>query len=246
MHPSRKAEYVQLVVVIFRYMKKMQAALSSNKITRPIYRSALYPVLTYAVALLPSMRAKNYESIYTQNKDPWNLDSDALSGWYFRQIVSILPKGKLFDKALDVGCAKGNMTAKLLSISKHAMGMDISKTAVGIARQRHKSERLEFIDSDIAKDGIKGKYSLIICRDVLYYVPKPLLRKTVLRLEGALASGGYIVLAEFANNEGTRGQDKLLGEVCEKLCEKQARFKDERVFVISLYKKRINQAAITS
>jgi SAM-dependent methyltransferase len=81
-----------------------------------------------------------------------------------------------FDSVVDFGCGKGTFTHLLKKVNNHVLGLDVSKTAVEIAKARYPD--LDFQVLDIASDeslvkffDAMGRFGLSVCLDTLSYLP---------------------------------------------------------------------------
>jgi 2-polyprenyl-3-methyl-5-hydroxy-6-metoxy-1,4-benzoquinol methylase len=73
-------------------------------------------------------------------------------------------------KIPEIGCGDGALTARLASDSRKVRGLDISTEAIKRAK-KHEGENLSFSVHNIELDPLMRGNSLIICEDVLYYIP---------------------------------------------------------------------------
>lgn len=73
-----------------------------------------------------------------------------------------------FNSVLDFGCAKGFMVYAMKLLGKDSHGVDISEYAIANAHEKVK-DRVTHITK--ASD-IRGRYDLIIAKDVLEHIPK--------------------------------------------------------------------------
>jgi SAM-dependent methyltransferase len=93
-----------------------------------------------------------------------------------------------------VGCSIGSLTERLAPRCEELLAIDISQTAVDRARRRladRPNVRVE--RRTIPREMPDGSFDLIVCSDVLYYLPTRRLRRTLSLLAGRLAPGGAIV-----------------------------------------------------
>ena len=81
-----------------------------------------------------------------------------------------------FNSIFDFGCGKGAFTHLLKKSNNRVLGIDVSKTAVEIAKSRYSD--LDFQVLDMSSDKFlvnffkhKGKFDLSVCLDTLSYLP---------------------------------------------------------------------------
>jgi ubiquinone/menaquinone biosynthesis C-methylase UbiE len=105
------------------------------------------------------------------------------------------------NKILDIGCGEGTRLVSLVkktSKDKEAYGVDISETAIKLAKSNYPN--LNFIKSDIEKVPFKGKiFDLIYSAYVLEHLNNP--RKLLEEAKRLLRSNGVIIL--IAPNYGS-------------------------------------------
>ncbi len=117
-------------------------------------------------------------------------------------ITSLLPPGRRFRHALDLGAGLGLLGARLAERSDAVLGLDLSQTAVENARARHAgTPNLAFEQGDVQHlpAALDGQFDLVVLADTLYYLPQPItdqvLKATALRIAALLAPGGLCLLA---------------------------------------------------
>ncbi|MGD9657675.1 MAG: polysaccharide deacetylase family protein, partial [Methylocystis sp.] len=127
--------------------------------------------------------------------DPWRYDS-AYETRKRERIVSLVAPD-VFDAALELACGEGHLTHLLAERVRRLEATDISSVAIERARERcAERENVSFRQSDLLRDPITGPYDLIVCTEVLYYVPNIAdLDRTIERLAGALNPSGALLLA---------------------------------------------------
>lgn len=82
-----------------------------------------------------------------------------------------------FDKPftfLDVGCGNGWVVRKIAELKncKKAIGIDKSKNMILKARDKKKSQKEFFFETDIQSWKFRGKFDYIFSMESLYYLPK--------------------------------------------------------------------------
>ncbi len=117
----------------------------------------------------------------------------------------IIPKFKEYGidfkgkTVLDAGCGWGGCSLAFSEAKSKCMGIDVSKHQILIAKKfsKKKKAKIEFHEDDICNLKTKGKFDVIILRDVIEYVNSPL--KALVSLKDMLANEGifYITLAPW-------------------------------------------------
>ena len=132
---------------------------------------------------------------YQRGLASWREISDGLFHWLTKlreEAVALAPEGRI----LEIGCGDGALTSQLSKNSREVIGLDISSEAIKRARE-HERENLTFSVHNIERDPLMGDNSLIICQDVLYYVPFISMRKVAKKLSGALILGGILLVIDY-------------------------------------------------
>ena len=134
-----------------------------------------------------------FETLFAREADPWRYESRYEQEKYDRTL-EVLP-ARRFRSALEVGCAEGHFTARLAPRVDRLVAADISQIALQRAAQRCEGlSDVSFILLDIASEAPPGRFDLIVCGEVLYYVGgRRELNACARRLTRALEPGGYLV-----------------------------------------------------
>ena len=117
-------------------------------------------------------------------------------------IAGLLPAGRHFGQALDLGAGLGLLGRRIAARSDAVLGLDISQTAVDTARVRNRDvANLTFAQGDVQDlpEAMNARFDLVVIADTLYYLPRPItdavLKATALRVAALLAPGGLCLLA---------------------------------------------------
>ncbi len=106
-----------------------------------------------------------YERLFQRVEDPWNFRRSPYERGRLERLL--LAAQKVTPKSvLEVGCAEGVFTERLLQISDEVVGLDVSETALERARARNpggdfRLARFEEFETD-------RKFDLAVCAETLY------------------------------------------------------------------------------
>lgn len=120
-----------------------------------------------------------------------------------REILSVIP----FVNCLEIGCGTGKNTEWLLTKAKKITAVDLSEEMLGKAKEKIKSDRVQFIQADINKNWAftNENYDLITFSLVLEHIEN--LDEIFRKVSEILNPGGYIYLGElhpFKQYTGTK------------------------------------------
>ncbi|MEP9410710.1 MAG: glycosyltransferase [Candidatus Brocadia sp.] len=143
----------------------------------------------------PNSRRDYFERIFAARPDPWKYTSPYEQKKY-EQTLDMLPSGRI-RTALELACAEGHFTVKLASLVDDLVAADISQIALDRAARRCANlKNVRFVHLDLTKDPLPGRFELIICSEVLYYVGgQKALKDIAHKLVKALESWGYLLMA---------------------------------------------------
>jgi 2-polyprenyl-3-methyl-5-hydroxy-6-metoxy-1,4-benzoquinol methylase len=116
----------------------------------------------------------------------------------YRHILRALrPYVREGSRVLDLGCGNGAVDLYLASLGAHVLGVDISESAIAACRESARvlglEDRAAFEARDLAREGIEGRFDLILCSEVVEHLPDD--AGFVTRLPALLAPGGVLVLS---------------------------------------------------
>jgi len=174
---------------------------------------------------------------YRKGSTSWVDISHGLFNWLSRlreEAFTLVPEGRV----LDIGCGDGALTSRLSENSREVIGLDISSEAVKRAKE-HEHENLKFFVHNIERDPLMGDNSLIICEDVLYYVPFISMRKVAKKLSDALILGGILLVIDYLPEDmDTRYYYRLLSRSLTPIRIEPVTYEPENArFMMAVYRK---------
>jgi SAM-dependent methyltransferase len=114
---------------------------------------------------------RDFERLYREESDPWSIGA-ADSSRYERYLELISPNVR--GAVLDIGCGFGALLARLKGQAGSLDGVEISATAIEKGKKRFPFitfHRGSAADLGAAQGLRDRKFDLIICSDVIYYLP---------------------------------------------------------------------------
>ena len=174
---------------------------------------------------------------YKKGLAPWCEISNGLCSWLSElreEAVALAPEGRI----LEIGCGNGELTSRLSRDSREVIGMDISNKAIKLAK-KHEHGNLKFLVHDIERDPLEGENSLIMCQDVLYYVPSVSMKKVAKKISEALINEGILLVIDYLPEDmETRYYYQLLSRFLTPIRIEPVTYAPESArFMMALYRK---------
>ena len=136
-----------------------------------------------------------FDTMYDDDEDdPWRLD-DSFYEMHRLDLVTACLGHKRYRRALDIGCATGQLAERLKSRADAVTGLDTSSAALDIARVR--TPEIRWMCGAVPADLPDEKFDLIVLSEVAYFLDGPDLLSTLRAVRGALLPEGEIVLANW-------------------------------------------------
>lgn len=135
----------------------------------------------------------HFEELLAAEPDPWRYES-AYERRKYEQTLSLVPPRA--PRALEIGCAEGHFTVALAARVGELVAVDLSEIALARARARCAGlANVQFTQLDVANDPLPGRFDLVVCSELLYYLGHEGLQDVARKLAEALVPGGALVLA---------------------------------------------------
>lgn len=137
----------------------------------------------------------HFERLFTAERDPWQYTS-AYEQRKYAQTLELIPE-RLGTTALELACAEGHFTTFLAGRVSKLVASDISEVALARARARCSGlDNVEFVQLDLIRDPLPGRFDLVVCSEVLYYMhDEERLEAVARKIAAALEPGGLVVTA---------------------------------------------------
>lgn len=144
-------------------------------------------------------RREFFEEFYeSQGPDAWSYERNAYNRRRFEFIVDSIPAGPV-HRALEIGCAEGQMTRYLARRAASVVGVDFVGEAVRRARENCAGlANVAFFAQDVREGLPPGVFDAVICSDVLYYLSRREVSAVLRGVARALRAGGSLVASEYS------------------------------------------------
>jgi SAM-dependent methyltransferase len=145
-----------------------------------------------------SLGATYFDRIFEGDDDPLDLASSDYEAAKFRVTCDALADRR-YACALEVGCAHGVLTEKLVDLCDTLLAVDISGAALAKARVRvGKRAGLEFEQMSFPRETPDGaSFDLVILSEVAYYWDCANLARAGEWLVQGIARGGRMILVHY-------------------------------------------------
>jgi SAM-dependent methyltransferase len=146
----------------------------------------------------PSLDANYFEDIFCSDDDPWDLAGSDYEAEKFKVTHDALADRR-YARALEVGCAHGVLTEKLVGLCDTLLAVDISSKALAKARERVGDRSgVELARMAFPRETPEGPaFDLVILSEVAYYWGVVDLDRASEWLRGGVAQGGRIILVHY-------------------------------------------------
>jgi SAM-dependent methyltransferase len=134
-----------------------------------------------------------FEEKYRDSRDPWNFSSSSYELNRYDEIMRLLDI-RTFVHAFEPGCSIGVLTERLAARCRHLFAMDISPTAVAMARQRcERYPNVNVVEGALPDDLPRDTFDLIMFSEIGYYFERGGLAELRDSLTDRLAKRGLLV-----------------------------------------------------
>lgn len=141
-------------------------------------------------------RRYEFERLYLETPDPWNYYFSPYERQkYERTLACALNWRSASASALEIGCSVGVFSHLLAGHFDKVTAIDVSKEALGAAANyNHEQKNICFLHGSLQSVHLVGRYDVIFCAEVLYYIAERDIPKVCRQLDQHLAADGIILL----------------------------------------------------
>ena len=138
-----------------------------------------------------------FEDKYRQNPDPWAFESSEYELARYNVIFDAV-KYRRYGRAFEPGCSIGVLTQRLAPLCEELLTMDISPTAVSLARQRcHDFPNVQIICGEFPSQMPHGSFDLIVLSEIGYYFDRFALQQITRQLRRRLRPSGTVLAVHW-------------------------------------------------
>jgi len=127
--------------------------------------------------------------------------------------------GREVERVLDVGCGEAPWRAVLKRLRPGIEYTGVDSSEYVLRRYGRRRNIIAGSFGDVGRLGLKGRFDLIVCADVLHYVPAPELRRGLVSIRRLLRGIAYI--------EAFATSDQVVGDLHGWHHRSEARYRSE-------------------
>ena len=144
-----------------------------------------------------------FENLYGQSPDPWSFETSPYERKKYERTLGVL-QGRLYRRALEIGCSIGVFTAMLAPLCDELWAVDVSERAVDTARKRLADfPHVRVERRRLPEETPEGPFDLVVASEVLYYWPEEVMLAALQRFEEVLAPGGVLLAVHWRKETKT-------------------------------------------
>ena len=138
-----------------------------------------------------------FDDVYRAHADPWDFNSSPYEQAKYADTLAALTRPR-YERAFEIGCSIGVLTAQLAARCTHLLSVDVSETALTQARQRCANlPQVRIEQLQVPQQFPQGQFDLILLSEVGYYWSPVDLARAADLLVAALPPGGQLLLVHW-------------------------------------------------
>jgi SAM-dependent methyltransferase len=151
--------------------------------------------------------AESFERLYAESSDPWGYDSSEYERGKYAATLGALD-GRVYGRGLEVGCSIGAFTELLADRCGSLTALDFSPRAVALARERlAQHAHVRIIEASFPEQAPVGRWDLVVCSEVLYYLDRETLERAAEWLQERLLEGATVLAVDWRGPTTTEPHD---------------------------------------
>jgi SAM-dependent methyltransferase len=140
---------------------------------------------------------ERFERLYHDSPDPWRYRTSGYEQAKYAATLAALPK-PAHGLTLEVGCSIGVFTRLLAARCEHIVSIDFSLTAIQLAHQTLAAvNNVDLLRASFPDDTPPGSWDLIVCSEILYYLPPAQLEEAIGWTRTQLGYGTSVVAVSW-------------------------------------------------
>lgn len=145
-----------------------------------------------------SIDADWFEDLYRRDADPWAFETSAYEAHKYARTLAALPER--IGTALEVGCSIGVLTAQLAVRCERLLAVDVSETALAVARARCAAlPQVTFERRALPAEAPPGPFDLVLLSEVVYYWDRDDVARLARWITAATPPGALLLLVHYTD-----------------------------------------------
>jgi len=140
---------------------------------------------------------ENEDERYLYEKDTDKLENFIAMN-RINKIIELTEKFSSGKRALDVGCAQGNISTLLAERGFDVTALDLNKDFLGYAKKKREFGKISYVHGNALEVSFKGKFDAIILGELIEHVAYP--EKLLNRMKRHLTKEGIIIITTPNNH----------------------------------------------
>jgi SAM-dependent methyltransferase len=136
-----------------------------------------------------------FEAKYRADIDPWGFRTSQYEQQKYQATIDALSRRR-YQRALELGCGIGILSAKLAARCDRLLALDASETAIAEANRQNLAN-VDFDAACLPTDFPTGHFDLIVLSEFLYYFSATDLKVVAQRCVDALDQRGEMILCHW-------------------------------------------------
>ncbi|MBU2340895.1 MAG: nodulation S family protein [Alphaproteobacteria bacterium] len=151
-------------------------------------------------ARTPSERQARFDQLFADDPDPWDIDTSDYERGKREAVLAALGERR-FERLLEVGCAGGALTERLVERANSIVALDVSTKALELSSRRlHRFECVEFVAAEVPSYWPDGQFDAVILSEVLYFLSAGEIRQVSLLAHQSLTGNGLCLLVNWTGS----------------------------------------------
>lgn len=174
--------------------------------------------------------------------NPWGLRNSFNDRVRQSKLVRLLENHR-YQNALDIGCGEGDVSRLASRYAENVMAIDVSDEVIAIARNETPEANVTYERAGFLEFSSKTNFDLILCLEVLYYLPKDQHDAFLTKMVGLLAENGVAFITLVVSGRSQYGEYFEFDEAVS-LLDKYFKILDVGTFVPKGRRQRFFRAAL--
>lgn len=144
-----------------------------------------------------SERRSRFDRLFADNPDPWDIDTSAYERGKREAVLAALGEWR-FDRLLEIGCAGGALTERLVELANSIVALDVSTKALELSSRRlSRFDCVEFVAAEVPSYWPEGEFDAVILSEVLYFLSAEEIRTVSRMAHASLTDDGICLLVNW-------------------------------------------------